>query len=226
MSFKKLTFVLMVCLTFFSVSVYAESRYLPQKYVFDASGKLTSPLVADFGVQRKNVFIERTLITADKSLLLAAFPIDSENVFILKSTESRSYSVYKAKLRDNDREEVIILGLGPVNGKKIVLKEVYILAENDNAQVAVFRVKGFEETSVLNAPLQLNNNRSIVFPTEVGNKNLEIYWNPADGSFVANLSGVSNSVVASGTVNNNVVDNNTGNKSSSQTRDDSVFDEV
>lgn len=190
---------------FFCGEVSAETRYISQKYSFSSNGRLSNPLQADFGSGNKKLLVEKKEMANDKSLLLVALAIDDDDVFALQLFDSKDYSIYKLKLRDNMREEIVVLGLGPITGKKVQLREVYIIAENEDGEIKAMPVKGFTPKFVLNAPLQLDKARNIILPTQVGEKTLVIGWNKADGDFA----------VVSGAVKS----------SASVEKDDGVFDE-
>lgn len=201
----KILLILVVCfmfVTIFACGAFAETRYIAQKYSFTANGSLNTALSADFGSGNKNLLVEKKELSNDKNILLVAMAIDDEDVFALQLFDSKDYSIYKLKLRDDMREEVVILGLGPVAGKRVQLRELYIIAEDDDGEIRAMQAKGFTPKNVLNSPLQLDKARSIVLPTQVGEKTLVISWSKAEQSFVVD-----------------------GGLSASVKKDDGVFDE-
>lgn len=181
---KVLAFCLCLGCSALAGSVYAENRHIMQKYAFTPQGALSTPLTVDFGSGQKNILIEKKDLSNEQKLLLLAFALDEDDVFALQLFASRDYSIYRTSLRD-DRQEIIVLGLGPVNGKKVQLKEMYIVGEDDAGAVTAMPVRGFVPVEVLNAPMNLDNNNSIVFPTQVGSKTLVVSWDKAGNAFVA-----------------------------------------
>ena len=201
-----------LCLSFSLATfsqVSAENRHILRKYSFNADGSLANRMAVDFGSGEKKIFAEKKQFDANKKFLLFAFAINEDEVFIKQLFDSRDYSLYKVSLRDSAREEIIVLGLGPIDNKKVQLKEVYIIGEDDTGTVKAMPVKGFVPVNVLNAPLQLNRANKIVFPTQVGEKTVEISWSAAGNEFV-----VGNALNTSSASSNAEIE-----------KDDSVFEE-
>ncbi len=166
-------------------SSWAENRYLAQKYGFDATGSLTSPLVIDFGSGSKTAHVASRDLATNRKLLLIAFAMPEEKVFALQLFDSSAYSLYRVKLRDSKREEIVVMGLGPAGDKKVLLKELFIIAQDEAGELKAMSVKGFSPETVLNAPMQLDGNRNIVLHLGVSGKNMKIYWDAAAESFVS-----------------------------------------
>lgn len=190
-----------------SMKASAETRHILQKYAFTAQGTLSNPLSVDFGSGQKNVLVEKKDLSTDKALLLFAFAIDEDEVFALQLFDSCNYSIYKTTMRDKAREEIVILGLGPIVGKKVQLREIFIIGEDDTGVTRAMPVKGFAPMNVLNSPMQLDRQSNIILPTQVGEKTLRIAWNAATNEF---------NVIEGGT---------TTSSSQSVAKDESVFDE-
>jgi hypothetical protein len=164
--------------------VSAASRYVVQKFSFDARGFLTAPLTVDFGRETKNLHVEEIPQGANSRLLLIVFPSGDGDVAVLRLSGSRAYSIYKANLRDNSREEVIVLGLGAAGDKSVRLSEIAILGENQAGAIQLMPVNGFVPSDVLNAPLQLDGARDIILSAGgTGGKELRIAWDSANGEF-------------------------------------------
>lgn len=202
---------LCICLSMYflatPVQVGAETRHILQKYAFTMQGTLSNPLSVDFGSGQKNILVEKKQLSPDKALLLFAFAVDEDDVFALQLFDSINYSIYKTTMRDKNREEIVILGLGPIVGKKVQLREIYIIGEDDTGVTKAMTVKGFAPVNVLNAPMQLDRQSNIILPTQVGEKTMRIAWNTASNEF---------NVIEGGT---------TATSSQSVAKDESVFDE-
>lgn len=168
--------------------VLAESRYLAQKYSFSATGSLVNPLELDFGGITKTIYMDKKQIEKDRALLLVAFPLNSTDIFAKQLFDSETYSIYKVRLRDNNKEELVILGLSESDSKKVKVTEIYIIGKDVYGGISAMSVKSFKPVTVLNTPLQLDGNRSIVLPLDGSGKLMRIYWDNVDGNFVAGLS--------------------------------------
>ncbi|MDR3349263.1 MAG: hypothetical protein LBO03_06635 [Acidaminococcales bacterium] len=183
---KKLFYGLFfVCAAVFAAgaAVSAESRYIAQKYSFGGNGLLTSPLTVDFGNEPKTLYAEEIAQSGNSRLLLIAFPSGDGGVSVVRLSGSRSYSLYKANLRDNSHEEVIILGLGAVSGRYVRLAEVVILGKDRDGTIRAIAVNGFSPLDVLNAPLQMDGRRGIVLSAGAGRKELRIMWDGVNEEF-------------------------------------------
>ncbi len=169
----------------FSGKGEAADRYLAHKYQFDATGALLTPLTADFGSYAKTAHVETKHLSSDRKLLLVAYYV-KDKIFALQMFNSREYSIYKAKLRDDSREEIVILGLGKEDGRRVQLNEICIIGENKDGVLEALPIKGFVSETVLNSHMQLDNTRSILMPLGVSGKNIKIYWDSAAGNFIFN----------------------------------------
>ena len=198
---------LVVYLLVTPVQVSAETRHILQKYAFTTQGILANELIADFGSGQKKILVEKKELSETISLLLFAFAEDEDDVFALQLFNSRNYSIYKTNLRGKNHDEVVILGLGAISGKRVQLREIFIIAEDEAGVTQAMPVKGFTPVNVLNAPMQLDINNNILLPTQVGEKILRIAWSDANSEFVVTEGGVA--VVASQNI----------------TKDESVFEE-
>ena len=163
--------------------VSAESRYIAQKYSFDGKGVLSSTLTVKFGSETKTLYAEEIPQSGNSRLLLVAFPSGDGGVSVVRLSGSRAYSLYKVNLRDSSHEEVIILGLGAVNGRNVRLAEVVILGEDLAGPIRAMPVNGFLPLDVLNAPLQLDGRRDIILSAGAGRKELRIMWDGVNGEF-------------------------------------------
>ncbi len=175
--------------TFFHVtsdnrSAHAANRYIAQKYSFDATGALLTPLTADFGSVKKTAYVERKELSPDKRLLLVAYATGSDSVFAVQMFDSYNYSIYKVRLRDDKREEIVILGLGKPGEKRVPLQEIRIIGENTAGELVSFPVQGFQPAAVLNSPLQLDGDRVMRLSLGVNGKDIKIYWDAAAEAFV------------------------------------------
>jgi hypothetical protein len=74
--------------------------------------------------------------------------------------------------------------MGAVSGKKVQLREVYIIAEDKGGEIKAMTVKGFEPVNVLDSRLQIDGTRSIILSTEVGEGVLRISWDRVGDGFV------------------------------------------
>jgi hypothetical protein len=175
----------LVCAALFAAvaPAAAESRYIAQKYSFDGKGFLSSPLTVDFGSQTKTLYVEEIPQSNNSRFLLIAFSADGGEVSVVRLSGSRSYSLYKANLRNASREEVIVLGLGAVNGKNVRLLEIVILGEDRAGTIKPMAVNGFLPLNVLNAPLQLDGRRGLVLSAGAGRKDLRIMWDGVNEEF-------------------------------------------
>jgi hypothetical protein len=177
-------FLIFTLLLATGASASAASRYIVQKFSFDGRGFLTAPLTVDFGRETKNIHVEEITQSSNSRLLLIVFPSGDGDVTVLRLSGSRAYSLYKSNLRDNSREELIVLGLGAVEGKSVRLSEIAILGENQAGEIQLMPVNGFVPSDVLNAPLQLDGARDMILSAGAGGKELRIAWDNANGEFV------------------------------------------
>lgn len=180
---------LMVGLLFINSSqvAFGESRYLAQKYSFGVTGSLVNPLVVDFGGTTKTIYMDKKQLEKDKALLLVGFVLNSEDMFVKQLFNSETYSVYKARLRDNNKEELIVLGISDSDNKKVKVTEICIIGKDAFGGISAMNVKGFTPVNVLNAPLQLDGNRNIILPLDDSGKLMRIYWDNSEGAFVAGM---------------------------------------
>lgn len=169
-------------------SVMAESRYLAQKYSFSATGSLVNPLEVDFGGITKTIYMDKKQIEKNRALLLVGFPTGVNDIFVKQLFDSETYSVYKVRLRDNSKEEIVVLGLSESDSRKVKLTEISIIGKDIYGGISAMSVKGFKPVTVLNTPLQLDGNRSIVLPLDGSGTVMRIYWDNTEGAFVAGLS--------------------------------------
>lgn len=168
--------------------VLAESRYLAQKYSFSATGSLVNPLEVDFGGITKTIYMDKKQIEKNRALLLIGFPVNNDDIFAKQLFDSETYSIYKVRLRDNNKEEIIILGLSESDSRKVKVTEISIIGKDVYGGISAMSVKGFKPVNVLNTPLQLDGNRSIVLPLDGSGTVMRIYWDNAEGAFVAGMS--------------------------------------
>ena len=163
----------------------AENRHIMQRYSFNEQGLLSTHLTIDFGYDIKTPQVEKISMGGDRSLLLITFPLTGDRIFTLPLFNSLTYSIYKANLRDSSYEELVVFGLGKVEGISVQVREVCIIGLNQAGEISAMPVKNFSQSKVRNVPMQLDGRRNIMLSADKSGRTYYIYWDPVAGEFAA-----------------------------------------
>ncbi|MCH3915459.1 MAG: hypothetical protein LKJ99_05150 [Acidaminococcaceae bacterium] len=150
------------------------AQYFATKYAFTDQGQLQTPLFVKFSdtEQKKVKAIVTHMDTEDRTLLVACS--EGEDVFLADFNKGYEYALYKINFRDN-KEDLLILGYGKRGTGKTSLNSLDIVGLNEEGQIGLLPVSGFEKVNVFNSPLQIRNREAVLF-RDKGSRLVTLSW--------------------------------------------------
>lgn len=173
------TLVLAVCvLSLPLAAAEAANRYLVQGTRLSPTTAAMTPLSVEFdkGSPLK-VHLKRL---KDGSMLMVSIQKD-ETVFLEQFSDSSVYMGFKLNMRDQQRQELVVLGFSNITDNRQVLQEIKVIASDGFGNLKSYPVRDFTPTEILRIPLQVNEKNALVV-NQVGGTDMSIGWH--GGEFV------------------------------------------